>query len=176
LHPLLNQLLESAASADRERQNEALADIALILERSWLRTSVSDTCYAALLPPALLAIRLEENDQREVVEHLSRLATSDRAHPSIFWAIGKSTPKLGIGPLLMLLQTHSDKFDEETTYQALIALENFLVTDKGVLPAEVVAESVRNDPTQFLNEQVKSDNSRIAIRAQRVLRSLRAKL
>jgi hypothetical protein len=94
----------------------------------------------------------------------------------MFWAIGKSAPQIGIGPLLMLLQTCSEKFDEEAAYQALIALDNFLVTDKGVLPAEVAAKISGNDPTLFLIEQGKSDNPRTAVQAQRVLRSLRVKL
>ena len=46
----------------------------------------------------------------------------------MFWVIGKA-PRVALVPLISLLEAHSPTFDEETAWQALIALENCLELD-----------------------------------------------
>jgi len=169
-------LLELAASADRKTQSEVLVDIALILERRRLPKARLDTDYATLLRPNLLSIKIKSDEQIDVVERLSYLAATNRTHPSMLWAIGKAAPEVGIVPLLALLRTRSGDFDEETLYQALMALENFLVTKKGALLPDVAEAIRKDDPTPLLRELSRNENRRIAENAQRVLESLYRKL
>jgi hypothetical protein len=108
--------------------SEAILQLALILERSTFTIS-SDSTYILNLPPHLLNIILMPDDQREIIDDISQRILSGASNRSqLFWVIGKA-PRVALVPLITLLEAHSQTFDEETAWQALIALENCLELD-----------------------------------------------
>ncbi len=46
------------------------------------------------------------------------------------WALGKAKAATALMPLLRLLHDYGNILDEESTWQALVALENYIVPDQ----------------------------------------------
>jgi len=168
---VLSNLLDRITSREDEIRQEAVFQLALLLERSQEGVSSEDSYYVSNLPPELL-IRLDEQQQAEVVRVLSNAIVLEKTgRASLFWLIGKVSPPIGITSLLGLIVTNWKNYDEETIYQALIAIENYMmycIRDSTI--GSVVVQSVQNnDPTPTLQELVKTDNARYSEIAGRVL-------
>jgi hypothetical protein len=174
LHATLQGLLESAISEDRATQDESILEIAMLLEKSTLMISGGTTSfpYESVLSPFWLAIKLDETDQKAIVEGLTAFISSDRRIASMLWALGKSLPTIGINPLLTLLHDYADEFTDEELYQALITLDNFLISDKGTLIPEIAGPIRHNNPLSSLQKMTGSRDPRLAKLARRVIENL----
>src|SRR5687767_6556338 len=112
----------------RIEADHAIRHICALLEHSqnWMQD------YAHRLPLELQPIRLDELDQREIV---NRLAACIRArHPlscSLFHTIGKASRTAALQPLVDLITTLGLNLSDDDAYQALIALENCWILKNG---------------------------------------------
>jgi hypothetical protein len=171
---VLEELSAAAESKDDQIRDEAILQTSMLLERSNLADTMAlgereADFYRRILAPHLATVTLAAHEQAEVVTRLARLVADGKGTSSMLWAIGKAAPEAGIGPLLRLLCTHSSKFDEEMSYQALVALENFL----GVFVAPGVERELRaNNPAAVVQLMRGATNPRLAERARAVLAKL----
>ena len=74
-----------------------------------------------------------------------------------------------MGVLLRILSTRGDETRDESAYQAVIALENFLIADEGKLLDGVHREIEASDPRPFLQSRLTSSDPRLAATSERVL-------
>jgi hypothetical protein len=169
MNKILEQLLEKIESQEDEIYFESIFQIAMLLEKS---NVITNETYVSFLPPELLSITLNDTEQQEIVRRLSSVASNNSVNGLLFWALGKANPKIGISPLLNLIQQFSSSFDEEITYQAIIALDNFLIIDEsGNLVSEIVQNLKESDPRPFLNRVVNLNNPRLTEISQKLLKS-----
>jgi hypothetical protein len=174
MNQMLEELLDAATSSEPHTREEAVLQLSLLLERS-NTVEGPDSAYAGLLLPGLMHLRLTEEEQRDVVECLRSLSNSPKSSPSILAALGKASPKVGIEPLLSLIKEGSAEFDSETAYQAVIALDNFLVRDgDGQFIPEVAHQLRECSPATFLERMSRAGDPRLARHAHRVLDIIRS--
>src|SRR5207247_1005858 len=82
----------SHASGARDGHSKPITQIGLNLERSSRIVVGSELIYETNLPPHLLSLRLNRDQQREVVERLYELIKSGMMSHELFWAMGKASP------------------------------------------------------------------------------------
>lgn len=181
MHSTVKHLCEQAGAGQLEVKNEAILHIAMLLEKSSrairakqyaILEAYNSHDYRMILPDYLQTVLLSEGEQSEVVSCLVDLINSHHRHPSMIWALGKSLPSFGLGPLLKFLQQVSPDIDDETIYQALVALEEFLVIQDGSLYPGVDAEIRARNPAASLQRIVRSGNPYLIEISQRVLARL----
>lgn len=134
----MDKLIMDLVAKMPNEHSETIIQLALILERSTFTIS-NESSYILYLPSQLLDIILTLDDQREIVDAISRRIQAGASNRSeLFWVIGKA-PRVALVPLVSLLKAHSQTFDEETAWQALIALENCLeLDDDGNFRADIL--------------------------------------
>lgn len=170
----LDELLQLAGSDDLSIQREAIFQLSLLLQRSNTR-GIPDTAYRGLLAPNLMQMKLTESEQRKVVAKFRVLINSPERTTGILSAIGRASPRIGIEPLLSVIREHWTEFDDETAYQAVIALDNFLVYgDRVQFIPEVTRELREQSPLPFLQKSSTSKERRLREHSQRLLRILDA--
>jgi hypothetical protein len=142
--------------------------LACLLEQS---TTINQTGYdmGVDLPEDLRNYRLDNGEQRELLTELSRIMIdSPIIDPELYWVMGKGTPLLVIEPLLTSIYARWEAFSEETTYQALIALENCLSLEDDRERSQVIKVIKLHNPEEWLNKALSSPDSRISGTARRV--------
>jgi hypothetical protein len=169
----LSTLLKSASSPAIEEQMQALFHIAMLLEKS-TRPSDENGFYETILPPGVLGIHLDEEAQTEILQELAQKTYSQSIVPSLFWAIGKSLPGAGAPVLVHFLDEHPDFLnDPQVAYQAVIALENCLDSERTGTAARHVEEKLRGLPVvRFLRQASSSPDEKLSEHATRLLRRL----
>ncbi len=177
----LANLLDRVAGEDPELKRHAVLQIAMLLERSTRADQAElgreqERFYASIVPRHLLASSINRQEHEWVVERLSMLVRAGNATPDMLWAIGKASPDVGIRPLLVLLGAYPVLLDDEAAYQALIALENFLVVDKGGLRSAIAQAIHEHTPVPPLERMRGSTTPRLAQQAASVLASLERKV
>ncbi|MDQ7024581.1 MAG: hypothetical protein Q9P01_12060 [Anaerolineae bacterium] len=117
-------LLRDAISTDYDKQQNALFQIGLILQRHNPHVVPDSDIYEESLSRELLRLTLNETRQTDTVIYLLQLVKN---HPkqadSFFFSLSNTQPKILIEPLLTLLQEIGAKLNTAAAYQALIALE-----------------------------------------------------
>jgi len=181
LNEHLANLLNGAADEDRERKRHAVLQIAMLLERSTHADQAElgreqERFYASIVPRHLMASSINRQEHEWVVERLSILVRAGKATPDMLWAIGKASPDVGIRPLLVLLGAYPVLLDDEAAYQALIALENFLVVDQGGLRPAIAQAILEHTPVPALERMRGGSTPRLAQQAASVLASLERKV
>ena len=160
-------LLECLKSASVSK-NDCILRLALLLERS-TRRGYSDASHESELPKELLDNALSDAEHREIVRNLGREILHEPENGSLYWALGKAKWEEGMGVLLRILSTRGDETRDESAYQAVIALENFLIADEGKLLDGVHREIEASDPRPFLQSRLTSSDPRLAATSERVL-------
>ncbi|NJO18859.1 MAG: hypothetical protein HC838_00620 [Spirulinaceae cyanobacterium RM2_2_10] len=84
--------------------------------------------YAQDLPWDVLFLVLGESEQFEIANRLTHIYINlDASNKNtVVWALGKTTDKSGIEPLLEIINEHGSEFDEQSAFQASISLNNCL--------------------------------------------------
>jgi len=100
---------------------------------------------------------------------LGRAILHEPENGSLYWALGKAKWEEGMGVLLRTLATRGDEIGEEPAYQAIIALENFLIADGGRLLVGVQQEFEASDPRPFLESCLLSSQPRLSALSRRLL-------
>lgn len=178
MHNIIESLLNQVESQDESMSQEAVLQLAMLLEISNRPVRIASGAvdlahYRDILPIELQSLRLEITDQSEIVDRLSELAGNGPASSGMYWAMGKASPQVGVTALLNNLRNHIERLDEESMYQALIALGNFFFTQDEHLLA-IVKHKIRNDdPSNLLHMVSQSRNVRLASQARHLLIELR---
>ena len=172
MQKVITLVLEKIEAEEDQIDRESIFQIAMLLEKS---NTITNETYISLLPPELLSVTLNDREQQEIVKLLSTLTPNNSTNSLLFWTLGKAKPKFGIAPLLSLIHRFSNKFDDEAAYQAVIALDNFLIFNKfkeSKMMPEIVQSLKENDPRPFLYKVVNSNNFRLAEISQALLKKL----
>lgn len=161
----LNALIARTSDKDFDEREHAIFQLALILERSNLRDSSAPDIYSSNLDRHLIKLVLSETEQREVVDVLARLTiTQQENRPSCYWAMGKARGVVLLPTLLVLLRAQGAQMDDESAYQAVIALQNCL--SEG-LSLPLVQHLKDNNPSFLLEKWARSKDRRLAMAAEK---------
>ena len=170
MNPALDKLLEQTKSENKEVQEEAILAIAMLLEKHSTRAD-KPSFYKEILPGHLLSITLSEYEQQELIAKLSTLIMSEKMTPSMIWALGKTTLNAALMSLLVLLNDRSCQFDEEATWQLLVAIDNALIIrNNGMLDPQVRSLIRCSNPTPSLRMIAEKGNPRLKKIAQNLLK------
>jgi hypothetical protein len=94
----------------------------------------------------------------------------------MLWALGKATSMTALVPLLTWLRDSGGRQDEWATWQALIAIDNFLGSEVDGIRDCQVADIIRNsDPTLSLQKIVETGHPRLKKLAQKLLNRITIK-
>lgn len=168
----LDTLLGELTSANRKRRDEAILCLAMLLEKNSSRPDQQSN-YELILPANLHSLNVSLEDQLAVIEGIGNLLESEGMSPSMLWALGKTTNCAALLPLLKFINRHFQEAGDEAIWQALAAIENFLVVDdNGQLNEEVLDSLNSAPPVQSLTEIAQRRNPDIATLAQRVIAKL----
>lgn len=147
MNEYIEDLLTSVISQQHELQQQAALYLAMVLEKSTRSTLIDRynahfrpglEYYETILPVQLNAFTLDEADQSRLVARMASIIPSTKGNrSSLFWALGKSLPWIGLQPLLQLFPQALSEYDDETLYQALAALDNYLPSDIETLPQDI---------------------------------------
>ncbi len=169
----LNKLYLELASGDFDLRENALFQLALMLQRANGLEASSDApdLYSDNLSRDLLRIRLSTEDQRQIVEHLSRLAsTHANSRATAFWSLGAASRDIGLESLLTLLCLLGDQIQGEGAYEACNALRRWLESDE--LETEQLKLLSDLDPIPHLQRWLASGDRRLANCAKLVIKML----
>lgn len=117
MNKILENLLETIRSGDSVSQNKAITQLSDLLDKSNKRYYPA-VDFSDFLSPELLALEIPESEQKDIVEAISKIIMTQPNNESLYWLIGKATPRAAIESLLMLLNTYGENFNETTAYQA----------------------------------------------------------
>lgn len=168
----LNELFARLQSADFDRREHALFQLALLLQRSNHVSSDAPAMGSESLPRELTRIRLSPEEQRQVVDKLSLLVASrHESRPTAFWTLGEVAATSGWEPTLALLNSCGAQLDTEAAYQACRALRRWL--DSGALSSEQVESSIAAfDLVACLHTWSEKGDKRLSLAAKAVIEFL----
>ena len=166
LQPVFDKIL----SESKDLRQEGITQLADLLSKNNKVNYVGPN-YSHFLPPELLSLKLGVSEQREIVVNLEKLIMINPNASSLFWVMGKAKPIVAIGPLLNLINMYSDELNDETAYQALIALENCLVDSDERELSTIIGQFRANPPDRFFQKIKFSSDVRLDDIATRILES-----
>ena len=167
MRPAIAALLKRLQSTSASK-HDAVLPLALLLERS-ARRGYTDASHERELPRELLDNALSDAEHHEIVHALGSAIRQEPENGSLYWALGKARWEEGLGVLLSILATRGKKIGDEPAYQAILALENFLIADEGRLLVGVRQEFEASDPRPFLESCLLSSQPRMSAVSIRVL-------
>lgn len=161
-------LLSCLDSEDNKEKSMAIRDIAMVLEMNTYILSGGNNAsklkeYEIYLYEEIASIRLDICEQKEIIDHLlNRIKAKDDMSSSMLWAIGKACKDASLPGLMEAIKCCSCDFDDEESYQAIIAIENLL---------DSVKEDLQRDEeiVRFLEGKAKSADERLSESSKRVL-------
>lgn len=124
----LGQLLRRMEYDNAEEREEAILQVAMLLERCSVFSDGRDF-YESILEPELLSIDLDESEKEELIDELFTLIKRVQPNSSIVWALGKGDVPLGMSRLIELLQDRQMVLSDEATRQALRGINKWLSGD-----------------------------------------------
>jgi hypothetical protein len=121
----LRQVFDEATSDNPEVREEAILQIAMLLERhSPLRDMPS--FYQSIQRAELANIELDASGQQEVIDELYSLVQSTKINSSMIWALGKAKSPPVLEYLLDLICNHHHRLTDDAKEQVLAAVNRFL--------------------------------------------------
>lgn len=170
-------LLSYLDSSDTEEKSAAIADIALLLKMNTFilngaNIATMEEEFKKFLDEELLSIRLSIEEQKEIVDELiERICAKDELSSSMFWAIGKSHASVGFPRLTEVIKRYWKTFDDKTSYQSMIALENFIdhYYNRSLMEKLLPMDEEIMD---FVRIKSESSNEKVAELANRILNGL----
>ncbi len=129
MNEAVRQLFDEAASENAEAREEAILQIAMLLERhSPLKDSTS--FYQSIQHPELANVKLDASEQQQIIDMLFTLVLSATNNASMVWALGKVKSPSVLGYLVDLVCSHNHRLSDDAKHQALVALNRFLSVDQ----------------------------------------------
>ena len=170
----LNELFTRLQSADFDRRENALFQLALMLQRANHVRYDASAMGGDSLPRELTRIRLSPKEQRLVVDKLSLLVASQHeSRPTAFWTLGEVAATTGWEPSLALLDSCGAQLNAESAYQACRALQRWL--ESGALISDQVSSSIATfGPVACLRAWSEKGDERLSLAAKAVIELLPA--
>lgn len=129
MNHLIYELFEKTKSEEEKVSSNAVTDLCCILEmKSWhMSKDTRISRFGGLVSQAVIDIEIDEDDEVEIVKKLhNEIVSGNKLTYSMLFALGKASCKVGLKPLIDIIEQHLDRFNENEVYQALISLERLL--------------------------------------------------
>lgn len=170
----LRTLVENVGSRSSEQQDEALAQLAMLLEKN-TRPSNADL-YESLLPPDLLRLNIDSDTQREILRAaINYVPDVPRVALQFFFAVGKAKERVALEVLDESISRHPKWVESpDVLYQAIIALDNCLTRDPGArLPPEVRRSLRAKTIVQLVETAQRSKEKEISVQGNRLAEKIK---
>lgn len=129
MNHLIYELFNKARSENEKVSSNAITDLCCILEmNTWgLSKDKKITRYGGLVSQAVIEIEIDKDDEAEIVDFIHHEITNGNKFTSnLLFAMGQSSSKVALEPLIDVIVQYLDRFNENEFYQALISLERLL--------------------------------------------------
>lgn len=174
----LSDLFSRLESSDFDEREHALFQIALLLQRSGRADAAGQLPDVAAenLPRTLLRIRLEPEDQRQIVDGLSlMIAKRHESRATALWVLGEVSAEVAWEPALAILSACGSALDTEAASQACRALRRFLRSD-AVTDGRAESGIAEHNIAALLRHWAAHRDERLASAAQALVMRLGASL
>jgi hypothetical protein len=147
---LVREILSRTVDEDLDTRQEAILEIALLIEKHSPSRDKQDY-YESMLSPELLSISLNEEEQIELVHEVGRIILSDKGTGSLVWALTKSHSLDALDYLLAYICREPHPKDGHGIWQALLGIDRSLyVRQSGRLHNQALDLARRHNLFKFL--------------------------
>lgn len=168
MNPIVADLLQKAASENRDVQEEGILQIAMLIEK-FSQPGDLHEAYQEIMPKDLLRVSLSVAELNELIQELAILLNSPKMTPSMLWALGKSSSHTALELLLTWLHRQS-VFTEDASWQVLVAIDNFVTLDEdGKLNPKTRSAIHQFDTVEVLQLLIRSDTPKVRTLAERLI-------
>jgi hypothetical protein len=132
---IIDELFKKAKSQDKKISSNAVTALSFILEIHAWNIPKEDRMsrYSLFVPQEVVEAELDESEQAEVVKFLSdEIENGSELTAGLLFAMGQSSAKVGLLPLIHIIEQCLDKFNQNEVYQALVALERIMFFDESI--------------------------------------------
>lgn len=132
---IIDELFKKAKSPDKKVGSDAVTALSCILEMHAWNLPKDDRMsrFSLLVPQEVIEADLDESEQLEVVKFLSNeIENGSELTAGLLFAMGQSSAKVGLLPLIHIIEQCLDKFNQNEVYQALVALERIMFFDESI--------------------------------------------
>lgn len=166
---ILREVISDTTSDDPEIREEATLQLALVIERN-LPGREFESYHETLLSPDLLGIRLNEEEQKELVAEIGRIVTSDKVTPRMVWVLAKCTSLSALEYLLVLVCNENVIPDKHSVWEALLGIELFLSPSQDSdMRRRALSRAQKYDFQRALQRIARSSDEETRELAQRIL-------
>lgn len=180
MNRLIEKLVSEILSDNLKIREDALVQIVGIIEQSTIADILEDRAmesgvqsepyHSQLVSEDLRSVRLNQTVQAGLVKQLAEIIAMNSPQTNgLIWALSKARGTIAIDFLVPLLEINSSNFDKNGIYQALIALENYLMDSDDVESEQVLQKTKTNFPKQFFENAQDTQDEDIKSLATRVI-------
>jgi hypothetical protein len=148
---IIDELFKKVKSQDKKISSNAVTALSFILEIHAWNIPKEDRMsrYSLFVPQEVVEAELDESEQAEVVKFLSdEIENGSELTAGLLFAMGQSSAKVGLLPLIHIIEQCLEKFNQNEVYQALVALERIMFFDESI-PLESLRQIIAE--TNLLN-------------------------
>jgi hypothetical protein len=135
MNRIIDELFKKVKSQDKKISSNAVTALSFILEIHAWNIPKEDRMsrYSLFVPQEVVEAELDESEQAEVVKFLSdEIENGSEFTAGLLFAMGQSSAKVGLLPLIHIIEQCLDKFNQNEVYQALVALERIMFFDESI--------------------------------------------
>ena len=153
MNTTIQSILNNLSSENHDIAQNAFTDVALLFEK---HSDIQDLDqhYQLLLSSSIHNLRLTDEDQQYIIQHIEQMIRSGTIQSSMFWALGKARRDLIFDKLLSFTSIHQNHFDIESFYELGLAIDKLLIIADGhedlSRQLEYINKYHLNDFTYFL--------------------------
>jgi len=132
---IIDELFKKVKSQDKKISSNAVTALSFILEIHAWNIPKEDRMsrYSLFVPQEVVEAELDESEQAEVVKFISdEIENGSEFTAGLLFAMGQSSAKVGLLPLIHIIEQCLDKFNQNEVYQALVALERIMFFDESI--------------------------------------------
>ena len=151
MNRIIDELFNKVKSQDKKISSNAVTALSFILEIHAWNIPKEDRMsrYSLFVPQEVVEAELDESEQAEVVKFISdEIENGSELTAGLLFAMGQSPAKVGLLPLIHIIERYLDKFNQDEVYQALVALERIMFFKKSI-PLEDLRQIIAE--TNLLN-------------------------
>lgn len=135
MNSVLLPVLEALTLDKQPLREEAILQIAMILERH-SEAPNGNAFYERVLQEELKGLQLSHEDQLYIANYLGDLIQNGKGGFDVIWALGKAKREIAFPLVVSSLGSQSEGFDEEFIWEALNALNKFVVVSNDDIDLE----------------------------------------
>ena len=148
---IIDELFKKVKSQDKKISSNAVTALSYILEIHAWNIPKEDRMsrYSLFVPQEVVEAELDESEQAEVVKFIcDEIENGSELTAGLLFAMGQSSAKVGLLPLIHIIEQCLEKFNQKEVYQALVALERIMFFDESI-PLESLRQIIAE--TNLLN-------------------------